>query len=68
MFTGTVSTTFQWGNIVNSAINLIERLQKEERLRRDNDFVRFLRLSENNNYDSRYAKYNGKLLTAKHLA
>ena len=51
MFTGTFSTKFHWENIFNSAINLIERLQKEERMRRDNDFVKFLRLSENNNYD-----------------
>ncbi|VDI79669.1 Hypothetical predicted protein [Mytilus galloprovincialis] len=47
MFTGTFPTKFQWKNIVSSAVNPIERLQKEERMRRDNDFVKFLRLSEN---------------------
>ena len=28
-----IFTKFQWKNIVNSAINLIESLQKEERMR-----------------------------------
>ncbi|CAG2208309.1 unnamed protein product [Mytilus edulis] len=70
MFTGTFPTKFQWKNIVSSAVNPIERLQKEERMRRDNDFVKFLRLSENNNYDFlwQYAKISGRLLTAKHIA
>ncbi|CAG2195290.1 unnamed protein product [Mytilus edulis] len=66
----TFPTKFQWKNIVSSAVNPIERLQKEERMRRDNDFVKFLRLSENNNYDFlwQYAKISGRLLTAKHIA
>ncbi|CAG2251232.1 unnamed protein product [Mytilus edulis] len=70
LYKGTFPTKFQWKNIVSSAVNPIERLQKEERMRRDNDFVKFLRLSENNNYDFlwQYAKISGRLLTAKHIA
>ncbi|CAG2209444.1 unnamed protein product [Mytilus edulis] len=70
MFTGCFPTKLQWKNIVNSAINQDEKHRKEERMRSDNDFTRFLRLSENNGYDFiwQYAKYTGRLRTAKHVA
>ena len=70
MFTGCFPTKLQWKNIVNGAINQHEKHRKEERMRSDNDFTRFLRLSENNGYDFiwQYAKYTGRLRTAKHVA